>query len=120
LLPLLLLPPPPCCPDVASAALPPLPDGDISRDLAAALLVLPRLFVVAGVTLGHVFSPKPDRAILKEFRSLIVTNLLSITTEQIKQQAKRTEIKATDLDTIKNSCLLDAIHLAWNNAFSNS
>ena len=44
----------------------------MSREPAAALPPLPRLFVVAEVTLGHVFSPKPERAILKKFRNNIV------------------------------------------------
>ena len=89
LLPLLLPPPPPCCPDVASAALPPLPEGEISREPAAALLALPRLFVVAEVTLGHVFSPKPERAILKKFRNKIVTNLRPITPEHTRSLPNR-------------------------------
>ena len=73
---LLLPPPPPCCPAAASVALdPPLPEGEMSRDAEVALLALPRLLVVVDdVTLGHVLSPKPERAILKEFLSPIFTN----------------------------------------------
>jgi hypothetical protein len=102
LLPLLLLPPP-CCPGVASGVLPPLPEGEISRDPAAALLALPRLLVVAGVTLGHVFSSKPDRAILKKFRAPIVTNLPPITSEhnrslKNKWRERWTEMNATVVD----------------------
>jgi hypothetical protein len=95
LLPLLLLPPP-CCPDVASAALPPLPEGEVSREPAAALLPLPRLFVVAEVTLGHVFSPKPERAILNKLRNSIVTNLLLITPEHNRCLPKKSRHTRTD------------------------
>jgi hypothetical protein len=117
LLPLLLLPPPPCCPDVASVVLPPLPEGEISRDLAAALLVLPRLLVVAGVTLGHVFSSKPDRAILKKFRSL-VTSLLPITPEHNRSLPNkslnhgrngRKQKRRIYEGTILNNLFLDAV-----------
>jgi hypothetical protein len=99
LLPLLLLPPPPCCPGVTSGVLPPLPEGEISRDAAAALLALPLLRVVAGVTLGHVFSSKPERAILKKFLSPIVTDFPSITSEHNRSLARRTEMNATVVDS---------------------
>jgi hypothetical protein len=118
LLPLLLLPPP-CCPDAASGVLPPLPEGEISRDPAAALLALPRLLVVAGVTLGHVFSPKPERAILKKFRSPIVTNLPPITSEHNRSLKNKSRAIWTEMSaTVVDSSFLDGVRLSGNCCFS--
>lgn len=124
LLPLLPLPPP-CCPDVASVVLPPLPEGEISRDLAEALLVLPRLLVVAGVTLGHVFSFKPERAILKRYRSLS-TSLFPITPEHNRTLSNKSPNHERNgrkpkprIQVMSKNSFLDAVIIFFQSQFTN-
>lgn len=112
LLPLLLLLPPPCCPDVATAALPPLLEGEISREPAAALLALPRLFVVVEVTLGHVFSPKPERAILKKFRNKIVTTFRPITPEHNRSLPNKS--RDTRMGTKATFQVVHVVRFSWD------